>query len=296
LPPGAPKPELHPHSSLRKLAEALPAGAASAKDTEQPPTKPAAFVPAPLPPRSSRILSTAVAQPTAGIADDDDDDNAGAWAAPGKPLDSQSGWVAASSSAAAERATDKPVSVACATGDFAMQNVLLQMRLRVVSVDGLRVVNNVTHWVLKCDSCFTITPADSTRLFCPACGKATLARLAYSIDAKGVRHYHYAKHRNVKTRGARYAVAKDANLLLSEDQMLMGIWAQRANAKKDAGSMFGMDVNESMGLPTRQAVPLVVGYGSANPNEAKGRERRGKAKPKSKFAAPKGGQRSLFAG
>jgi len=51
-----------------------------------------------------------------------------------------------------------------------------------------------------------------------------------------------------------------------------------------------------MGIPLREQRHVTVGYGAMNPNAVKGRERRGKSKPKSKFTAPKGGQRGLFMG
>ena len=45
------------------------------------------------------------------------------------------------------------LSVACMTGDFAVQNVLLQMGLRLVSVDGVR-IERVKSWVLRCHACY----------------------------------------------------------------------------------------------------------------------------------------------
>ena len=45
------------------------------------------------------------------------------------------------------------LSVACMTGDFAVQNVLLQMGLRLVSVDGAR-IERVKSWVLRCHACY----------------------------------------------------------------------------------------------------------------------------------------------
>merc|ERR1712150_431518 len=56
-------------------------------------------------------------------------------------------------------------SVGCITTDFAMQNVLLQMGLNVLSVDGM-LVRNVKTFVLRCYGCFRITK-DTSRQFCP---------------------------------------------------------------------------------------------------------------------------------
>jgi RNA-binding protein NOB1 len=184
--------------------------------------------------------------------------------------------VAALRSAAAEW------RVACVTTDYAMQNVLIQMNLRLLTLEG-RSVTHVRRFVLKCDSCLTIC-RDLAKKFCPACGNATLARLNYSIGPDGVVTYHYRKGRRVNTRGTKYSLPKPrggrtGDLLLCEDQLLTGWWAQQANKKQSATSMFGEHITESLGVDTRvQGGALRIGYGRQNPNAAKGRERRGKKK------------------
>lgn len=47
----------------------------------------------------------------------------------------------------------QPLACACITGDFAMQNVLIQMGLDVIGVGGKR-VSEVRTWVLRCHGCF----------------------------------------------------------------------------------------------------------------------------------------------
>lgn len=46
--------------------------------------------------------------------------------------------------------------VCCLTGDFGIQNVLLQMRLKLITPDGVR-IQHLVRWGLKCASCFHIT-------------------------------------------------------------------------------------------------------------------------------------------
>lgn len=46
--------------------------------------------------------------------------------------------------------------VCCLTGDFGIQNVLLQMKLKLVTPDGVR-IQHLVQWGLKCASCFHIT-------------------------------------------------------------------------------------------------------------------------------------------
>ena len=48
---------------------------------------------------------------------------------------------------------DQPISSGCMTADFAMQNVLLQMGLNLVGLEGKR-IEKVKTWVLRCHACF----------------------------------------------------------------------------------------------------------------------------------------------
>lgn len=226
-----------------------------------------------LPPNNgnTRILSL---NSGVGVREDEDEENDGKddeWAKPGSVA---TGW-----GAPVHKTELPPCTVGCATSDFAVQNVLLQLRLGVVSLDGKR-VDHVKSWVLKCDGCLTILPANQQRLFCPKCGHNALARLAYSIDSEGVRRYHYAKNRRIKNKGIRFPIPKGADLLLREDQLIGGKWAQRAQKKTDEESQWGRDVNDALGLGLKGLAKVQVGYGAHNPNAAKGRERRGAAKTK----------------
>jgi RNA-binding protein NOB1 len=45
------------------------------------------------------------------------------------------------------------IPVGCMTADFAMQNVLLQMRLSLVGMEGKK-IQKVKTWVLRCHACF----------------------------------------------------------------------------------------------------------------------------------------------
>ena len=48
---------------------------------------------------------------------------------------------------------DQPIGSGCITADFAMQNVLLQMGLNLVGLEGKR-IEKVKNWVLRCHACF----------------------------------------------------------------------------------------------------------------------------------------------
>lgn len=56
----------------------------------------------------------------------------------------------------AEDAAAAQSSVASVTADFAMQNVILQMGLRLVAPNGMR-IKQLSRWVLRCSACFKIT-------------------------------------------------------------------------------------------------------------------------------------------
>jgi len=260
---------------------------------------------------------------------DDDDDGAGLWIGPG--MDGPAPLPAATATATAGKLAPVASSalpfgyeivhgasfapsgseggegarrlVGCITSDFAMQNVLLQMGLNLASVGG-KVVRSVRSWVLKCDACFTITD-DMSRLFCKACGNATLSRLGVTLGPDGAPRYHYKKNRTVSTRGTVYSLpapkggrdGATGDLLLREDQLLTGAWAVRVRTSKGAGEregLFSHRLNTLSGVnPDSLAAgmsgkgvkgagrvgtgvgvagtDIVVGFGKRNPNERRRR-------------------------
>merc|ERR1711963_185089 len=114
------------------------------------------------------------------------------------------------------------MSVGCLTTDFAMQNVLIQMGLQVLSVDGM-LIKQVKSFVLRCYGCFRITKNTSLK-FCPHCGNSTLRRLTTSIDENGAMRFHLARNYKFSTRGKKFSLPKPQggkhgiNPLLTADQ------------------------------------------------------------------------------
>ena len=51
---------------------------------------------------------------------------------------------------------EHPSCVSCLTGDFGIQNVLLQMGLKLLTPDGVR-IRHLSTFGLKCASCFKVT-------------------------------------------------------------------------------------------------------------------------------------------
>lgn len=97
-----------------------------------------------------------------------------------------------------------PIPVACISTDFAVQNVLIQMGLKAVSVDGMA-IKNARTFVLRCHACFTITKI-MTKQFCPACGNKTLKRVSVSVGEDGCTKLYINYKRPINVRGTRYSL------------------------------------------------------------------------------------------
>jgi RNA-binding protein NOB1 len=186
---------------------------------------------------------------------------------------------------------------ACTTTDFAMQNVLLQMGMHLLSVDGMQ-VRRLKSWVTRCGACFKIhTDAEfkgMKRLFCSHCGSDMMQRIAASVDGKtGRLKLHLSKRYKHNLRGTKYSLPKagsgnrfQGDLLLREDQLLTGAWNQKVKmrsggqSRAHAQSIFGADIASNVGCNASalNADDVRAGFGRRNPNSAKGRERRGKKK------------------
>ena len=100
----------------------------------------------------------------------------------------------------------EPIRTAIITTDFAMQNVILQMGLNLLSPSMSR-INNIRTYVLRCHACFQ-TVKDISRQFCPRCGKPTLTRVSCSTNAKGEFKIHLKKKMQWNHRGDRYSIPK----------------------------------------------------------------------------------------
>ncbi|NWT21626.1 NOB1 protein, partial [Vireo altiloquus] len=119
------------------------------------------------------------------------------------------GWITPSNLKQAQQdtghcdATPVGVQVGCVTTDFAMQNVLLQMGLHVLAVNGM-LIRRARSYILRCHGCFRTT-SDMTKVFCPHCGNKTLKKVAVSVSDDGSLHMHFSRNPKVlNPRGLRY--------------------------------------------------------------------------------------------
>ncbi|TFK22325.1 hypothetical protein FA15DRAFT_695776 [Coprinopsis marcescibilis] len=127
----------------------------------------------------------------------------------------------------------EPIDAGCMTADFAMQNVLLQMGLNLVGLEGKR-IEKVKNWVLRCHACFKICK-DNSKKFCPSCGNNTLLRASVTLSSptaasdSPVMQVHLKPNFQYRIRGTKYSIpapkhgsAKTGTgmgLVLREDQV-----------------------------------------------------------------------------
>ncbi|WJX47978.1 hypothetical protein P8452_34605 [Trifolium repens] len=170
-------------------------------------------------------------------------------------------------------------TVACITGDFAMQNVLLQMGLRLVAPGGSQ-VHELHRWILKCHACFAVT-AEIGRIFCPKCGNGgTLRKVAVTVNENGVMLA--ARRPRVTLRGTKFSLplpqgGRDAmtkNIILREDQLPQRVLhpKTRKKANKDDDCFLPDNVfshhnykGTPFSPPVRKA--LAMFSGKRNPND-----------------------------
>jgi RNA-binding protein NOB1 len=154
--------------------------------------------------------------------------------------------------AAQDQTPDEDVKVALSTGDFAAQNVGLQMGLRLVNPTNGRQIRSVKNYMMRCHGCFKLCglPKDGRpRHFCPRCGGDTLLRCTVSVSADGTLEVFLKRNMQWSHRGFKYALpnsqGKNARrtqrntgqLLLREDQpeyekaVKDSMWRQRQHDK-----------------------------------------------------------------
>lgn len=144
-------------------------------------------------------ISQKESQPTELEADSSDSDG---WITPANLKKTQAKAINASTSPL----SDLHLAAACITSDFAMQNVLLQIGLNLLS-PSLQRVRNIRTYVLRCHACFAIEK-NMTKQFCYRCGKPSLTRVSCSTNQKGQFQVHLKKNMQWHHRGDRFSIPK----------------------------------------------------------------------------------------
>ena len=109
-----------------------------------------------------------------------------------------------------DAAPAEPLKCALATGDFACQNVAIQMGLTLMNYSTGKQIHRVKNFMYRCHACFKLTPIpkDGTpKHFCPKCGGATLMRCTVLVDLETGKITPHLKRNFVYIRrGERYSM------------------------------------------------------------------------------------------
>ncbi len=101
----------------------------------------------------------------------------------------------------------KTLQVATITGDFAMQNVLLQMNLNLLSPKTCKRIILLRQTILRCHGCFNTTK-EMEKQFCPRCGKPTLTRVSCTTNDKGEVKMHLKANMQWNNKGNVFSIPK----------------------------------------------------------------------------------------
>ena len=173
----------------------------------------------------------------------------------------------------------KEIGIGVVTSDFAMQNVILQIGIPLLSLDG-SVISKLKSYVLECFSCGKMEK-DCSKQFCDKCGKSTLSRVTCEYDQNGKLILYRKKNYQPKKRGTRYNIPNPKggrrihDLLLSKDsfnqpKVVSYLRKQKQYQKKQEKKMnvdwdlgFGFELGKDK---RKNFHDLEIGYGRKNPN------------------------------
>ncbi|XP_050523862.1 RNA-binding protein NOB1 [Daktulosphaira vitifoliae] len=141
-------------------------------------------------------------------------------------LDEDDGWITENSLKHVlnnnKLRSEQDSRVGCVTTDYAIQNVLKQIGLAVIAIDG-RVIKELRTYIRRCYGCFKLT-TNMTRMFCPNCGNKTLKRVAVYLDENGKQCIYINEKRPINLKGKKFSLPKPqggkhgVNPRLVEDQ------------------------------------------------------------------------------
>jgi len=160
--------------------------------------------------------------------------------------------------------SDQTYKVACLTLDFAMQNVILQMNMNLVSVDGMA-INSCQKWIKRCLSCRKMVK-DMELQYCKHCGSGVLQKLSYTVNKDGSIHYNLPHHKP-SLRGTIYPIplskaGKHPEFIATPQQLPARRKQPRTVDVTDPELQF-------LDAKSKPRKANVVGYGKRNPNQAK---------------------------
>ncbi|CAN6247499.1 unnamed protein product [Urochloa humidicola] len=170
-------------------------------------------------------------------------------------------------------------TVACVTSDYAMQNVILQIGLRLLAPGGMQ-IRQMHRWVLRCHACYKVTQ-EVGKIFCPKCGNGgTLRKVSVTVGENGITMA--SRRPRVTLRGTKFSLpmpqgGRDAitkNPILREDQLPQKVLHPKTKkSSKQVDDFLGVDdifshsgdKKAPLKPPVRKA--LAMFSGKRNPND-----------------------------
>lgn len=171
--------------------------------------------------------------------------------------------------------------VACVTTDFAMQSTMLQMGLKLLSVDGRRAIRKIKHFALRCQACGVVT-TELERKFCSKCGNACMHRVAYRVSNNGIARAFLNPKKKPVLRGTKYPIPMprggrhNKDLILREDQV-DPVKQRRLEKQRERLNVDVLDPTNFYNAGAKfnpHNKPMIVGYGRRNPNEVRSSRRK----------------------
>lgn len=157
----------------------------------------------PAPPASEPTKVDSAQNSAESQEDSESDSDSEGWITPSNLKRKQAEDAGAST---APTSSAKALQVAVLTSDFAMQNVILQINLNLLSPSMSR-IHSLKTYILRCHACFHVSK-DLSKQFCPRCGQPSLTRVACSTNSQGEFHLHLKKNMQWNNRGNRFSVPK----------------------------------------------------------------------------------------
>jgi len=194
--------------------------------------------------------------------DESDESEGGEWITPTNLLRKQAQESNNSSSTPATSTSKSSprITVATLTTDHALQNLLLQINLNLLSPSLTR-ITNIRTTLLRCHACFLLHKKPNLQ-FCQRCGKPTLTRVTCTTDSKtGEIKVHLKKNMQWNHRGDRYSIPKPV--------------AGASNGKRLGGGKDGWGNDLVLVEDQKEAIKAAVEKDRQERRTAKGLERDG---------------------
>ncbi|KAF8424744.1 proteasome maturation ans ribosome synthesis protein Nop10 [Tirmania nivea] len=213
---------------------------------------------------------------------DSEDNDYGEWITPSNIHKFR---IEEASAALASEDQDTPGFAACATSDFAMQNVLLLLPIPLISPTfPYKRIRIIKQWLLRCHACFYITRVMKHQ-FCPRCGGPTLLRTSCATDTEtGKTTIYLKKNFQWNNRGNVFSVPKPTGgrasgkegngvrheLILRADQKEYVRQREEIERRSRKGERDLMDGDYLPGILTGErnwhGGRVKIGHGKQNPN------------------------------